>query len=105
MADFFAGMASRVIRPLWRRMWSRIEARLQPLEARVAASEERVRSLEARVDQLSAAWDQLTPQFLDAISRVGVLRHEVQQLSFDQQDMAAELRRELEAHVARSRPE
>jgi hypothetical protein len=51
-------------RPLWRRIWARIEARLLPIETHL-------RSLDARVVDSEAVWRQHVPAFLNAVSSVG----------------------------------
>jgi hypothetical protein len=49
MKDSLRSAVSLTIRPVWRRIWARIETRFQPVEARLLASEQRLDPLEARM--------------------------------------------------------
>lgn len=58
----------KVLRPIWRRVWARIETRVAPIE-------QRLDRLEVRAEQggteAEAAWRQHLPAFLNAVSTVG----------------------------------
>jgi hypothetical protein len=86
------------VRPIWRRAWSKLEARLAPvedrtdrLEARLAPMDERTSRLESRLpeietrlaerdaalERLDAGWRQHLPAFLNAVSSIGAFGHEL----------------------------
>jgi hypothetical protein len=61
------------VRPVWRRIWFRIESRVQSVEAVV-------HPLEARVSQFETGWRQYLPSLLNAVSSIGAFGHELSQL-------------------------
>jgi hypothetical protein len=96
MKDSLRSAVSLTIRPVWRRIWARIEARFQPVETRLHTSEERLSAveqrviadigpdsdvygrlehLESRVSQFESGWRQHAAQFLNAVSTVGAYGH------------------------------
>jgi predicted SAM-dependent methyltransferase len=107
-------LAVSFLRPAWRRVWARIEARISPLDARLAALEAmgaRVAALETadthltaieamgtRVAALEAAWRQHIPAFLNAVGTVpafaqelSLLRDRVQQIGVRLDDEDADV--------------
>jgi predicted SAM-dependent methyltransferase len=120
----FKSAGKRLARPIWRRMWSRIEQRVAPLADRTSLHDVQIAQLQewAQVmteqhGSLEGAWRQHLPSFLNAISSVAAFGFElaavrrelsertrsIEALTSDQhremkdrEDAMIELRRQLE---------
>lgn len=69
-----------VVRPVWRRAWARLEARLLPISQEIASmhqdmrnlyrSQDEIASLSRRVDQVEDTWNQHIPGILNAVGSI-----------------------------------
>src|ERR1700722_3289061 len=65
------------LRPIWRRVWIRIETGIRAAEIRLNA---RLAAQEARLAALDGAWRQPVPAFLNAVGSVDAFAHQLVQL-------------------------
>jgi predicted SAM-dependent methyltransferase len=79
LKSFVRNASLPFLRPIWRRVWFRIEQRLAPIEQRLARLESgpgQASGVEGRVGSLETAWRQHVPSFLNAVGSVAALAHE-----------------------------
>jgi len=125
MKDRLRTAVSHTIRPVWRRIWARIETRLQPIETRLQTTETRLRTtetrlevaetlpqpdttwishaqgrlehLEARVSQFETGWRQHVAGFLNAVSTVSAYGHVLATFKREAEQSNKRLSADLEA--------
>jgi predicted SAM-dependent methyltransferase len=72
------------LRPIWRRVWIRIETGIRAAEIRlnagIQAQQARLALQEARLAALDGAWRQHVPAFLNAVASVDAFAHQLVQL-------------------------
>ncbi len=127
------GFLRRLARPLWRRIWVRIEARLMPiddrisslenritpledhmqtledritpLENRIPTLEDRITPLENHLQTLEVEWQENMPALLNTVSTVGAFGHELVHIRRDLEEKIAALRQEFDAISREMRPD
>lgn len=74
---FFRTIVSFIARPLWRRVWFRVETRVTPIDTRLMTTESRMARLDDQLQSLDKAWQTHLTSFLNAVASVPAMSHEV----------------------------